>query len=411
VCRRFLKYCQRVYHIREELESVTDRRLRPQLPTFRVVGALFLMACVRAGSLNGMEVALSKMPKRCVWYQWLRGALPSADRLGEVAALVHVGQLRLLVARHYRQRRRKKTLNGREGNRLILVLDGHECFCSYRRCCPNCQKRSVRVDGETRVQYYHRYVAAYLFRGDSHLMLDMEMQGPKEGEITAARRLMERVLVAYPRAFSVVMGDALYADPELCKRLLAAGKHFIAVLKDDRRDLVGDFQSLADSVESVRVRYQQRECVCRDIEGFHTWPQVGRPVRVVSSEEKQSARCQATGKQQSRQSKWMWVTSLSQHSMDTSTLVQLGHRRWDIENYAFNELCNRWHADHIYHHDVNAMTAILLLTFLAYNLFHVWRTRGLQPELRQQYSTLLLQQHLRADYLTQLPLAAGRAPP
>jgi hypothetical protein len=50
-----------------------------------------------------------------------------------------------------------------------------------------------------------------------------------------------------------------------------------------------------------------------------------------------------------------------------------GHQRWDIENYAFNELAyewhsDEWHSDHVFRHDPNAIECCLLLTFLAYNL-------------------------------------------
>ena len=409
--RRFLRYIERLYGVKEELASVTDRRQKPQLPTFRVVAGLFLMACIQAGSLNGIEQALRNGPARCVWHKWLGGDLPSADRLGEVAAILDVDQLRKVLVRHYQRRRRKKTLHAPKEKRFILVLDGHEYGASYYRCCKNCLNRTVHVQGEERIQYYHRYVLGYLFRGDGRLYLDMEMQLPGEGEITAARRLIHRALQSYPRAFQVVVGDALYADPQLCKELLAAGKHFIAVLKNEARDLVQDFESLRELVPAITVRYQKRRCICRDIEGFTTWPQVGRAVRVVSSEEQQTIRRCRTRELQTTKSKWMWVTSLDRTQMDTTTLVELGHRRWDIENYGFNELATRWHADHIYHHDINAMMAILLLILLAVNLFHAWQSRNLKPELRDKFPIRFFERLLQGDFYHELKISTGPDPP
>ena len=63
--------------------------------------------------------------------------------------------------------------------------------------------------------------------------------------------------------------------------------------------------------------------------------------------------------------------------------MHLGHARWDIENYGFNELVNGWHADHIYKHDPQAIEAFTLLAFLAYNLFHAFLARNLKPQLRR----------------------------
>jgi hypothetical protein len=53
--------------------------------TFAVEAGLFFMACVQVGSLNGIEEALKRCPAPCRWHRGLRGSLPSADRLGEVA--------------------------------------------------------------------------------------------------------------------------------------------------------------------------------------------------------------------------------------------------------------------------------------------------------------------------------------
>ena len=41
---------------------------------------------------------------------------------------------------------------------------------------------------------------------------------------------------------------------------------------------------------------------------------------------------------------WIWLTNLQTSMASTASLVHLGHARWDIENYGFNELVNGWHA-------------------------------------------------------------------
>jgi hypothetical protein len=44
------------------------------------------------------------------------------------------------------------------------------------------------------------------------LLLDQEPQRPGEGEVQTALRLLARVIPAYPRAFTLVLADALYAQ-------------------------------------------------------------------------------------------------------------------------------------------------------------------------------------------------------
>jgi hypothetical protein len=282
----------------------------------------------------------------------------------------------------------------------VLILDGHEYGASYDRCCKDCQSREVKHGEEVRIQYYHRYVMAYLLYEGGGLVLDMEMQRKGKGEIDAAIRLLERLLEKCPRAFNVVSGDALYLDPNLCKLVLEHGKDFIAVLKNEDRDLVKDFRGLVGFGDgaSVDFAYDGRRRHCQDMEGFDSWTQLGNKVRVVRSEETRTVRRQRTKEKETLTSEWLWATSLPKQKADTPTIVRIGHGRWNIENQGSNELVNQWHADHIYHHDTNAMVAMLLLLYLAYNLFHAWLGRGLKPQLRQRHTALHFACQLKAAF-------------
>jgi len=235
-------------------------------------------------------------------------------------------------------------------------------------------------------------------------LLDLEMQRKVEGEIAAATRLLKRLLEKAPRAFNVVAGDALYLDPTLCKLILKHNKDFIAVLKNEHRELIKDFRGLLefDDEKPVVFNYNRKQCRCHDIEGFTSWTQLDHEVRVVQSVETATVRRQRNKEQETCVTEWLWATSLSKQKANTHTVVRIGHRRWDIENQGFNELVNQWHADHIYHHDVNAITAILLLLFLAYNLFHVWVSRALKPQLREKHSAMHFARLITAEFYNNL---------
>lgn len=373
----------------------------PRIPTMRVVAGLFFALCVRLGSLNAIEEAFEKKGARGKrWRAWMGGALPSADRLGEVAAEIELDDLRRVLLEHHRKRKRKKTLRSLEGNLRVLVFDGHEMCSSYLRCCESCLTREMKFANETRTQYYHRYVMAFLLCEGGRVLLDAELQLPGEGEIAAATRLLKRLLEACPRAFNVVAGDALYLDPDLCRLLLEHNKDFVAVLKNENRDLIKDLRGLLafDSPKPSRFKYNGKQCTCQDIEGFTSWSPLGRPVRVLRCVETCTIRRQRTKEDEELSSEWLWATSLSKDKANTRTVVRIGHGRWDIENQGFNELATHWHADHVYHHDPNAMVAILLLLFLAYNLFHVWLARGLKPQLRAQHTALHFARLIAAEF-------------
>jgi hypothetical protein len=181
----------------------------------------------------------------------------------------------------------------------------------------------------------------------------------------------------------LLLGDALYAQAPFLNFLLRHGKQVLLVLKEERRDLYKDVLGLLPLVAPQKGQYRSRDCLWWDVSDLTSWSQASVPVRVVRSEERYEVRRQSDKQISQEKSAWMWVTTLPAARASTALVVHLGHARWDIENYGFNELVNGWHADHIYKHDPQAIEAFTLLAFLAYNLFHAFLARNLKPQLRR----------------------------
>jgi hypothetical protein len=120
----------------------------------------------------------------------------------------------------------------------VVALDGHESHASYLRHCSGCLQRTIHTAGGDRIQFYHRQVTLMLLTGALPgreavwLLLDHEPQRSGEEEVETALRLLARVISAYPRAFDLVLADALYAEAPFFNFLLAHGKHALVVLKD-----------------------------------------------------------------------------------------------------------------------------------------------------------------------------------
>ena len=367
------------------LAEVGDRREKPQFPTRAAVVPAFVMQLCRLGSLNALE----QMKGGSLWRQLSDSCLPSADTVGYVYERIECKHLRRGLTEFYKKLRRNKALGTVMGFKAAVV-DGHELTASYKRCCEECSVRTVHTAEGDALQYYHRVVALQLLGRRFQLLLDFELERRGEDEVGAAMRLIRRVIRNAPRAFSVLLLDSLYARAPVVKLSVAHHKDVIVVLKDERRDLLQDARGLFETEPPKeftrgRTHYQQW-----DMEGFTTWPQVGRPMRVVRSLET-TARRERKGKQcnttfQTRD--WVWTTTLPAQQVSTETIVGLGHARWRIENQAFNELCTFWHFDHIYRHHPNAILAFLLTLALAFNLFHVFWARNLKPQLRVAYAKM-----------------------
>ena len=213
--------------------------------------------------------------------------------------------------------------------------------------------------------------------------MDHEPQLPGEDEAATAIRLPTRVLVRFPRAFDLVPADALYARAPFFNFLLEHRKHALVVLKDERRNLYQDAAGLFNSAPPVQGRFRSRDCLWWDFPGLVSWPEVNVPVRVIRSLETYSIRRQLNRKDEPQISDWVWVTTLPAAQVPVERAVAFGHQRWDIENHGFNELVKGWHADHVLKHDSAAIECFLLMTFLAFILFHAFLYLNLKPALRQ----------------------------
>jgi len=120
----------------------------------------------------------------------------------------------------------------------------------------------MHTDKGDKTQYYHRYCLAMLWCAGFYLTLDLEPQLPGEDEVACAVRLLERVMLNYPRAFDLILADGLYARAPFFKFALTHGKEVIAVLKDKRWDLLKDAQGLFKTEKSASYRYGRTEREC-----------------------------------------------------------------------------------------------------------------------------------------------------
>ena len=386
--RRLIAYSEKVFHLSALLIGpISDRRPEPRISTATVVKASMVLFGARLGSLNALEMSAASP----FWKRWLGHPMPSADTMGDVHSKMDAGSVREAIHHVYASLKRNKALPDDHGISLAIV-DGHESHASYRRHCAGCLERTIHSEQGDRIQYYHRQVTLLLVTGAPpgrqplRLPLDHEPQQPHEDEVATAMRLLERVLALYPRAFDLVLADALYAKAPLFNFLLDHRKHALVVLKDERRNLYQDATGLFNVVQPVQGAFRARDCQWWDLCGLTSWPEVKVPLRVIRSLETYSVRRQLDKQVEIRSSDWMWVTTLPSAQLPVHCAVAFAHQRWDIENHGFNELVEGWHADHVLKHDPAAIECFLLMTFLAFILFHAFLYLNVKPALRQRKS-------------------------
>ncbi len=176
------------------------------------------------------------------------------------------------------------------------------------------------------------------------------------------------------------------------------------MLKDENRDLMKDARGLWEHATPLVKGINGVGYQVWDDQGYTTWPQCKHPVRVVRSLETRHIKRQLDKKVEEQTVEWSWVTTLPSSSAPAMAVVKIGHARWSIENDSFNEMATRWHADHVYTHDGQAMLVLWLLLSLAVNVFTAFYQRNLKPVIRDHYDTLAIARQMLSELCASLPI-------
>lgn len=379
------------------MAGLHDGRLLPQIPTCSVWLSAFGMYVLRLRSFNALEQEL-RVGKR--WEAWVGSRKPSADTIGRVFAKMSPDELRQILVAIQRSAWRRKAIHLRPGESYrVVAVDGHEIGASRARCCPECLVREVKVGDETVLEYYHRIVVAQWVGVIPPAILDLERISPKEGEVPAARRLLERVLRQHSRLIDVISADALYLEAPFLKQVLDAGKHAVIVMKQERRELYQDAERLRSLIEPQVLADGPRTTRLWDIPNLSSFTTLDRPVRVVWAQEQTHKRKVVGGKAKDvlEEQTWIWVTDIPSAIVPPAKIQRWGHDRWDLENRGFNELTTLWHMDHYFIHDTTAIETLLLTLAFAFVTTYLFYGRNLKASARRHLTRLALAARLVDD--------------
>jgi hypothetical protein len=382
---QFLTYITKVFGLAEHLRQVRDKRPYPQIPTRPVLLSLLLGVFIRAGSY----LDISKQTKRRRWQHLIRWPTRIGDDVfGYVGERFYLEDLRQALVEVNKRLKSNKALESCKINGLLfLSLDANEHFKSCSRCCPCCCQREVELtdaDGNKQklIQYYHRYVFAQINGPKLNTLLDLEPIRPGEGEAEAALRLLGRIRRVYGvRFFDALTMDGWYAQGPFLNAVEKLGWSWVVVLKQERMEVFQEARALSAAQKpdhQFKDPARKREVKLWDVNdlNFSAGYGAGRKVRVVHSCEEWIENKIVGGKKTSQRqsSDWWWMVCDKLRGYPAQTVHEAGHRRWGIENKAFNELTTYYHLEHCYHHEPVAMQAQMLILILGFVLFNAYAT-------------------------------------
>jgi len=400
---QFEKYACQVFALPELLASLHDTRRNPEIPTFDVVNSLFHTALLRIPSLNALEGDLQESD-----FQKLIGRSPtpevkafSADVVANVLDKLHLDGVQQAIQQVIAKAERNKAFReGSYGALRCVALDGWEPFASYDRHCPHCLVRHIRVkrtsgEIEEAEQYFHRYVVAMLLGPVVDVILAIEPvrsqearsdtageHAGHEGELTAARRLLDRLHQTWGGFIDAIVGDALYANGPFFTQLRHCGYGGFVVLKKENQEPFREALELwqgqppSETCDDPDTREHIEFWDADDIDTLTTYPDKVRVIRAIIT------------KPDRNPATWCFaVLGPRARRLSPRTALKITRARWHLEDTAFNQWIQYWNFGHVFRHTANAVSAVLLLWTLAFNLLQLFVYRRLKRPRRPKDPT------------------------
>jgi hypothetical protein len=401
--RQMRRYADKVFAKDDRLGRMTDGRRDPTLPLPAVL-ATWQWGLIRR-TTSTEQIGDLLLDRR--WRARL-GLKPeaggSADRAAEVLDSLAIEEWNEMMIQDFFIARRAGVLTdeGLYGKRCA-VLDLKELLKSEKVHCPQCQVREKTVQneqGEKRIvqEYYHQAVALFWVSGSIPIVLGWELLAPGEGELTAALRLLERLLPRLRKSLDLIVGDALYCCRPFFKMVCGAGLEGLAISSgntemDEEIDLLRKTDP-PRTVPGIDVAVWEMES--------EAWRQdLKRNLRVLHCERRYEAPPWKHERQQLRV-----MTSMPVEILPAGQGWKVGRSRWQIENGCFNVLTRDYSLTHNYHHSVAAMVALLAMrSFGCFLAQAYWRSATARSPSAPARFVQWFQQVLLEDWVRYLDQA------
>jgi hypothetical protein len=305
---------------------------------------------------------------------------------------------------------------GTIGGLRIAALDGTEHFRSDTIHCDKCMEFHIKTKDGVKTEYVHRIVimqtVGVLHSSAVQTILGAEPIQPKdrkegeepaghEGEGVAARRLIVKMIDFYGNQFFIVITtDALYTNEPFVVFMNDLGKYLVSRVKDKRTTLYKEIEALSALVEPLYVNDWEEQIEywvyeIPDLQESLGWEVPIRGFKVIEKDYKIVSGEQVYTKEET----FNCMTTLPVEMADADVVRQIIHAKWGIENNGIKDLKDNWHMEHNFHHEPNATLGILLIMFMAYNLFYAYVFRHMKSYRLYELTMETISREMYASYL------------
>lgn len=356
------KYVNKVFDVEAALGGLTDGRTSPTVPFASVMVTWFWSLTRRSPSTEQVGDLL----RNARWQKQI-GLKPgdggSADTAARVLDELNIEELNEVHLDAFFAARRAGILkdDGPYGKRLAIV-DLNELFKSEKIHCDKCQVREKKVkdaqDNEQIVNEYYHQAVALVWGGELTWPIGWELLAPGEGELTAALRLLARLLPRLAHSLDGVMGDALYCCRPFFKMVCAQGLDAYAI-SSGVTEMDSEIELLMKTEAPVKMPGPPVDAWAFESEAWQ--PELQRKLRIAHYVRRYPEKPWKHERQTLR-----LVTSAPVSILPLGQGWKVGRFRWRIENGTFNILTRDYALEHNYRHSTPAIVALLVLRSLAY---------------------------------------------
>jgi hypothetical protein len=192
--------------------------------------------------------------------------LPKIDAIRDALKVINVAGLREMLTHGIRKAKENKAFdNGTIDGLVIAAMYGTQVYNSDKKDCEHCLKAYKK--GKTEQRNFHSIVVLSTIGDDAKLVIDFEPyrsgidEATKdEGELTTAKRLIQRVSDNHKKLIDVIVYDAIACNSVWMNTCIEAGMDTIVRVK-------------SNNVESIKyikkeVNKSDEVVVWMDIKGF-----------------------------------------------------------------------------------------------------------------------------------------------
>jgi len=240
--RNLLHYLSSVYDIGGKIKKLRDNRSNPKITTSAIAFTLLIGFMLKIRSFNQLDDWLEHNDFRRIVPRKMR--LPRIDAIRDSLKLIEIANIQTL---HYSiistSIKNKLVRNGTIDGYKVVPFDGVELFESTMKSCANCLTRVIK----NVPHYFHRSVVGAYVGQYPHIIIGQEMLKPKldraskdEGELSAAKRLLQQLHRQHHHFADVIVYDALACNAPWINAVKSYNIDTVIRVKDIRLNIVKD---------------------------------------------------------------------------------------------------------------------------------------------------------------------------